>query len=767
MNAARVAIEAPSASRVSAATRQLQPKLHIGPVDDPLEREADRIADQVMGTPDPGVLPMHTGSPSNAIRRKAVFRPDSGCSDFAMCEIVAAWDLAVGLVDDTIAAVDDVITNGAKSKHHSTVTTRFPGASAAQLASVKATLTSIKAELASSIVSSCVQSGEPCVGNALAATTCKPNADVQFCTLFNVGADCRTQAAAIIHELAHHIVCLVTPAIEVTKKQKREVERDGKKEIIEEEVKEKTGDVYRHFPEFATLTVTQALQNPDSFAVLCLNASNRSDCFDCSTIMQTDKKKWDAMKKRLKSEHTAPAAKTEDVQRKCAACEESELHRRGSDASLSGSTASAAAQHAIDGLSGGTKLSSSELAFFEPRFGHEFGRVRVHSDSAADRAAKLVGARAFTLGSDIAFARGEYRPGSAEGRALLAHELVHVMQQGDGASTLSRKCAACEAEEEHTLRRKAASDGRGYFEPRFRQESFQPIVRRKPAGGGSLFAPFFGEDPIHAPLIADYRHRHGLPPGGVDEFGNPVGPSDAMIKYQLLPAEFLPPCPDVQSEKSLGDVSSPGFRQAFLATNCVTAASQAMPPACMFSTRQERTLADAQQEASSRVERALNRITKAGAAGGSFARDLAGRVFSGEPPTVKEAVAMLKGVSGFLSGKRIDFSGRTCGEPNCQRLPVVAYVLGPGQLPVYVCPLAFSHPAELPRTILHEALHWSGLDADPATPEGYCEKFDCLSPCQGKDTADAWAHYLDCLGQPLETRRSFVDKIVESAEEIP
>jgi hypothetical protein len=88
-------------------------------------------------------------------------------------------------------------------------------------------------------------------------------------------------------------------------------------------------------------------------------------------------------------------------------------------------------------------------------------------------------------------------------------------------------------------------------------------------------------------------------------------------------------------------------------------------------------------------------------------------------------------------------------------------------LPVYVCPLAFSHPEDLARTILHEALHWAGLDADPTTPEGYCEKFDCMSPCQDKETADAWAHYLDCLGQPLELRRSFVDKIVKSVEDIP
>ena len=42
---------------------------------------------------------------------------------------------------------------------------------------------------------------------------------------------------------------------------------------------------------------------------------------------------------------------------------------------------------------------------------------------------------------------------------------------------------------------------------------------------------FGEEDPIHAPLLESYRRSAGLPPGGVDEFGNPVGPSDAELKY--------------------------------------------------------------------------------------------------------------------------------------------------------------------------------------------------------------------------------------------
>lgn len=64
----------------------------------------------------------------------------------------------------------------------------------------------------------------------------------------------------------------------------------------------------------------------------------------------------------------------------------------------------------------------------------DFSRVRVHTGSTAAAAADQIGARAYTVGSDIAFAAGQYRPGTAAGRRLLVHELVHVMQQARMAS---------------------------------------------------------------------------------------------------------------------------------------------------------------------------------------------------------------------------------------------------------------------------------------------------------------------------------------------
>lgn len=83
----------------------------------------------------------------------------------------------------------------------------------------------------------------------------------------------------------------------------------------------------------------------------------------------------------------------------------------------------------------GQPLDAATRAFMEPRFGRDFSRVRVHSGTVAERSAEAVAARAYTLGSNVVFARGEYSPGTDAGRRLLAHELAHVVQQGDGASS--------------------------------------------------------------------------------------------------------------------------------------------------------------------------------------------------------------------------------------------------------------------------------------------------------------------------------------------
>lgn len=79
----------------------------------------------------------------------------------------------------------------------------------------------------------------------------------------------------------------------------------------------------------------------------------------------------------------------------------------------------------------GRPLDPSAREFMEPRFGHDFANVRVHDDRTAAESARAVSARAFTLGRDVVFGAGQYAPDTREGRNLLAHELTHVVQQGD------------------------------------------------------------------------------------------------------------------------------------------------------------------------------------------------------------------------------------------------------------------------------------------------------------------------------------------------
>ncbi|MBN9508856.1 MAG: DUF4157 domain-containing protein [Alphaproteobacteria bacterium] len=77
----------------------------------------------------------------------------------------------------------------------------------------------------------------------------------------------------------------------------------------------------------------------------------------------------------------------------------------------------------------GEPLAAATRAYFEPRFGHNFATVRIHSDEAAGASARALSARAYTVGHDIVFAPGLYRPGTTDGQRLLAHELAHVVQQ--------------------------------------------------------------------------------------------------------------------------------------------------------------------------------------------------------------------------------------------------------------------------------------------------------------------------------------------------
>jgi hypothetical protein len=107
------------------------------------------------------------------------------------------------------------------------------------------------------------------------------------------------------------------------------------------------------------------------------------------------------------------------------------------------------------------------------RLGHDFSRVRVHSGTAAERSTRELDAHAYTAGHHVVFGAGRYAPDTSAGRTLLAHELVHVVQQGANANV--------------ALQRKGGT-ARGFF-----------------ANIGRAFASIFGDEPEFAEkTLLDY-----------------------------------------------------------------------------------------------------------------------------------------------------------------------------------------------------------------------------------------------------------------------
>ncbi len=140
------------------------------------------------------------------------------------------------------------------------------------------------------------------------------------------------------------------------------------------------------------------------------------------------------------NEKTAPPAVATSpgpaVQRKCAACEEEEEKVQVQRKESSPTSAPVAAPPIVNQVlaSPGEQMDPGTRSFMESRFGHDFGRVRVHTDAEAAESAQAINARAYTVGSDLVFAPRNYSPDTGEGRWVLAHELAHVIQQERGGA---------------------------------------------------------------------------------------------------------------------------------------------------------------------------------------------------------------------------------------------------------------------------------------------------------------------------------------------
>jgi len=132
------------------------------------------------------------------------------------------------------------------------------------------------------------------------------------------------------------------------------------------------------------------------------------------------------------------------IQRKCTNCDEEEKVQRKPLASYiqkmgnyTGMTASDSVSQKINSTKGsGSGLDSSTKSFMESRFGTDFSDVKIHTGDYAVQMSKELNAQAFTVGNDVYFNSGKYNPATDGGKHLLAHELTHTMQQGEGIYTL-------------------------------------------------------------------------------------------------------------------------------------------------------------------------------------------------------------------------------------------------------------------------------------------------------------------------------------------
>ncbi len=132
----------------------------------------------------------------------------------------------------------------------------------------------------------------------------------------------------------------------------------------------------------------------------------------------------------------------------------------------------------------------------ERRFGHNFGRVRIHTDAHAAESARAVNALAYTVGRDVVFGVGQYAPTTSVGQRLVAHELAHVAQQDMRETQLSESIAIAP---DNNLEREATRSSAFHAEPvSMLHQMPVPAIQRQNAGASGGGA---------APAAAPTTHR--------------------------------------------------------------------------------------------------------------------------------------------------------------------------------------------------------------------------------------------------------------------
>jgi hypothetical protein len=183
----------------------------------------------------------------------------------------------------------------------------------------------------------------------------------------------------------------------------------------------------------------------------------------------------------------------------------------------------------------GQPLDAPTRGFMESRLGHDFSNVHLHTDAKAAESARAVNALAYTVGRDVVFGAGQYRPRTVEGQKLIAHELTHVVQQAlqspgiPGLVALSTPGDAAEIEADITTRTIIGgkhATGALQWIPALLQRQSSPMTgtsprsagSSQPAGPAALPCP----SSVQVGTVAQFNHNN-LPASDQDRFGTYLG----------------------------------------------------------------------------------------------------------------------------------------------------------------------------------------------------------------------------------------------------
>ncbi|MEU8852458.1 DUF4157 domain-containing protein [Streptomyces sp. NPDC048564] len=180
----------------------------------------------------------------------------------------------------------------------------------------------------------------------------------------------------------------------------------------------------------------------------------------------------------------------------------------------------------------------------EERLGHDLSRVRLHTGRDAGQLTELLGADAVAVGQDVFFREGAFKPGTDEGRRLLAHELLHTVQNphGLGALRAGRELGAVSLPQQ-AIEREAEAAARDLVEQPEPAAAEQVEVEQGQATPGWL---------RYATVDADQRRMEQLDPATVvDRMANTLlrslrgDPEDRSGRVRLQLARMAPQVQDI------------------------------------------------------------------------------------------------------------------------------------------------------------------------------------------------------------------------------